>query len=131
MIEISYAESRRSPVAARCGILARAARWKRGMKKQLFYICEICQTVLDEHHCKAICPNCGRMFDCSDLPLVQANAVLGEDDALHARPGFENDFVPRAAPENDATLAPDEAGAADGAHEEEGRSPEAGVANLP
>ena len=49
------------------------------MSSELIYICEICQTVLDEHHCKAICPNCGRTMDCSDLPIIHAN---GEVDAV-------------------------------------------------
>ncbi|MCZ7649425.1 MAG: hypothetical protein M5U26_29905 [Planctomycetota bacterium] len=42
----------------------------------LIYLCEICGSVLDEHHCKAVCPNCGRMFDCSDLPALQANGEI-------------------------------------------------------
>ena len=46
------------------------------MSDELIYICEICQTVLDEHHCKAICPNCGRTMDCSDLPVIHANGAV-------------------------------------------------------
>ncbi len=42
-------------------------------KPNFLYICEICDTQLDEHHCKARCPNCGRMLDCSDLPILPAN----------------------------------------------------------
>lgn len=57
------------------------------MGEELIYICEICQTVLDEHHCKAVCPNCGRMFDCSDLPLMQANGRIDSHDHVIARPG--------------------------------------------
>lgn len=43
---------------------------------ELIFLCEVCGSVLDEHHCKAICPNCGRMFDCSDLPALQANGKI-------------------------------------------------------
>ena len=67
------------------------------MSEDLVYICEICQTVLDEHHCKAVCPNCGRMFDCSDLPIMQANGRVREDNhELELRPGAENDLLPKA-----------------------------------
>ena len=70
------------------------------MDDQLIYICEICQTVLQEHHCKAQCPNCGRMFDCSDLPLIPANGVIdGDDGAYVARPGSNPlDLLPQARP---------------------------------
>jgi hypothetical protein len=64
--------------------------------ERLIYICEICQTVLDEHHCKAVCPNCGRMFDCSDLPLIAANAMIDDDQNLVARPGADiSDMLPQ------------------------------------
>jgi hypothetical protein len=56
------------------------------MADDLIYICEICGTVLDEHHCKAVCPNCGRMFDCSDLPLIKANARI-HDGTIELRDG--------------------------------------------
>ena len=49
------------------------------MRRHLVYICEICGAVLDEHHCKAQCPNCGRMLDCSDLPIFQANGTINDD----------------------------------------------------
>ncbi|MEI6233765.1 MAG: hypothetical protein WCT04_11975 [Planctomycetota bacterium] len=39
----------------------------------LKFICEICGSELDGRLCKAICPNCGRMLDCSDLPGMPAN----------------------------------------------------------
>ena len=45
---------------------------------KLIYLCEICDTLLDEHNCKAICPNCGRMLDCSDLPFIQADGIYSE-----------------------------------------------------
>lgn len=44
------------------------------MDRNFRYICEICGTPLDERHCKARCPNCGRMMDCSDLPALPATA---------------------------------------------------------
>ncbi|HLX63954.1 MAG TPA: hypothetical protein VKX17_21965 [Planctomycetota bacterium] len=68
----------------------------------LVYICEICQTILQEHHCKAICPNCGRMFDCSDLPIMLANATIDEDTAeLTMRPGSDpRDWLPKGEPES-------------------------------
>jgi hypothetical protein len=28
--------------------------------------CELCGTVMYDHHCKIICPNCGYKRDCSD-----------------------------------------------------------------
>ncbi len=69
-------------------------------ESELVYICEICQTVLDAHHCKAICPNCGRMFDCSDLPLMAANASIdAQSGGLTLRPGSDpRDWLPRAEP---------------------------------
>ena len=30
------------------------------------YVCVICDTLLEEIHCKLNCPNCGAMRDCSD-----------------------------------------------------------------
>ena len=62
----------------------------------LLYVCEICQTLLEEHHCKAICPNCGRTFDCSDLPIMYANArVSSEDASILLRPGSSmSDWIP-------------------------------------
>jgi hypothetical protein len=71
-------------------------------KKELVFVCEICQTILDElHHCKAICPNCGRMFDCSDLPIMAANATADEQGVV-LRPGSDpRDWMPKreTAPE--------------------------------
>lgn len=66
------------------------------------YVCEICQTLLQELHCKAICPNCGRMFDCSDLPIMMANATVDANSAeLTMRPGSDpRDWLPKAAPES-------------------------------
>jgi uncharacterized Zn finger protein (UPF0148 family) len=63
----------------------------------LLYVCEICQTILHEHHCKAICPNCGRMFDCSDLPLMAANAQIDSTDAtISIRAGSDiRDWMPQ------------------------------------
>lgn len=70
----------------------------------LIYVCEICQTILEEHHCKAICPNCGRTFDCSDLPLMYANARMSNADcSIKLRPGSdERDWMPvmKAGSEN-------------------------------
>jgi hypothetical protein len=67
------------------------------MGEHLIYICEICQTVLDEHQCKAVCPNCGRMFDCSDLPLIQANGLVEDERELISRPGANlADMLPRS-----------------------------------
>lgn len=70
---------------------------------ELVYICEICQTILQEHHCKAICPNCGRMFDCSDLPLMAANASRADDSAtLTIRPGSDmRDWMPKVERDGD------------------------------
>lgn len=28
--------------------------------------CELCGTVMYDHHCKIVCPNCGYKRDCSD-----------------------------------------------------------------
>ena len=64
------------------------------VKKDILYICEICQTPLEEHNCKAICPNCGRMCDCSDLPVMQANASVDESGDITPRRGSERDFLP-------------------------------------
>ena len=58
------------------------------MSEDLVYVCEICQTELDEHHCKAVCPNCGRMFDCSDLPLIRANGKR-QDEKWIPTPGSD------------------------------------------
>ena len=30
------------------------------------HVCEICGTVMYDHHCKIICPTCGYKRDCSD-----------------------------------------------------------------
>ncbi len=54
----------------------------------LIFICEICSMVLIGHHGKAICPNCGRTMDCSDLSAMTANGAL-ESDYGEVR------FVPR------------------------------------
>jgi hypothetical protein len=77
------------------------------MENELIYICEICQTVLDEHHCKAVCPNCGRMFDCSDLPLIQANAKVENDHLVPRTASSMNDLLPKSAPEADPPAAAD------------------------
>ncbi len=83
------------------------------MEPRLIYICEICQTVLEEHHCKAQCPNCGRMFDCSDLPLIPANGAI-DDGEYVARPGA---LPPQSFPETKSgqkqTPGADEAKVAD------------------
>lgn len=95
--------------------MASAVRYA-SMSKKILYVCEICQTVLEEHHCKAICPNCGRTCDCSDLPVMQANAFYDEAGELHARKGSEQDFVPPAMEK---------------ARPEKTEAPEGGVDNLP
>jgi hypothetical protein len=68
--------------------------------RELVFVCEICQTILDAHHCKAICPNCGRMLDCSDLPAMAANGRFdAEHGGLVIRPGSDpRDWLPRAEP---------------------------------
>lgn len=81
---------------------------------ELVFICEICQTILEPHLCKAICPNCGRMLDCSDLPAMRANARFNpEDESMTISPGSDlRDWMPSAAaaseiqdePNSDATL---------------------------
>ena len=82
------------------------------MSNHLIYICEICGAVLEEHHCKAQCPNCGRMFDCSDLPLIQANGTVDDEQGeLTLRPGASPlEMLPRstvpAAPGNSADAPP-------------------------
>ena len=68
------------------------------MKEDLVYICEICQTVLSEHHCKAQCPNCGRMFDCSDLPLIHANGKISDDTFIPAPRSDPRFLLPQADP---------------------------------
>ena len=87
------------------------------MSEDLVYICEICQTVLEEHHCKAVCPNCGRMFDCSDLPLIQANAMIDHDRLIPRSGNSMTDALPLAA---EAEKTPQTPKPADG-----------NVANLP
>lgn len=77
------------------------------MNRNIFYVCEICQTVLEEHNCKAICPNCGRMCDCSDLPVMQANGSIDEDGEMKPRKGSERDFMPKQAPANETPPAPE------------------------
>ena len=74
----------------------------------LIYICEICQTILQEHHCKAVCPNCGRMFDCSDLPIMAANASVDSQDAsIHIRAGSDiRDWMPEMLPDTAAGEPP-------------------------
>jgi len=64
------------------------------VSRKIFYLCEICQNVMDEHNCKAICPNCGRMCDCSDLPVMQANGSVDEAGDVQPRRGGERDFLP-------------------------------------
>lgn len=71
---------------------------------ELVYVCEICQTILDAHNCKATCPNCGRMLDCSDLPFMGANARYDADHGgLTLRPGSDpRDWLPNTAPDQDS-----------------------------
>lgn len=57
----------------------------------LLYLCEICGMVLEEHHCKATCPNCGRMLDCSDLPAMPALGTIESEAG-------EDHFIPRTPP---------------------------------
>ena len=66
---------------------------------ELVFVCEICQTILEPHLCKAICPNCGRMLDCSDLPGMAANArFYPEDETTTISPGSDlRDWMPSAA----------------------------------
>lgn len=69
---------------------------------ELVFVCEICQTILDARLCKAICPNCGRMLDCSDLPAMPANGRFDADrGGLMLRPGSDpRDWLPRAIPDD-------------------------------
>ncbi len=68
-------------------------------ESELIYVCEICQTILDAHHCKAVCHNCGRMFDCSDLPFMAANASFDETRGVTLRPGSDpRDWLPTIQP---------------------------------
>ena len=65
--------------------------------KTLLYVCELCQTVLEERSGRVMCPNCGRTLDCTDLPMVRANATLDEECNLDPCPGSdERDFLPQA-----------------------------------
>ena len=58
---------------------------------ELLFICEICGAVLDQHPCRASCPNCGRTIDSSDLPgMMAAGAVESDGDEIR--------FVPRSIP---------------------------------
>ena len=95
------------------------------MENRLVYICEICQTVLEEHHCKAQCPNCGRMFDCSDLPLIPANGAVDDAEGeFILRPGANPlDLIPPAAAARKAG-APEPQPSADG-------EDDANIADLP
>ncbi len=65
---------------------------------ELIYICELCQTVLDDRGSKQVCPNCGRTFDCSDLPVVTANAELRDDNLVLAPKSDLRDLLPKAPP---------------------------------
>lgn len=31
------------------------------------YTCVLCGSLMEEHHCKVVCGNCGYFMDCSDL----------------------------------------------------------------
>jgi hypothetical protein len=72
------------------------------MNEELVYICEICQTVLEEYQCRAVCPNCGRVFDCTDLCLLPANAKISANGRrLITRPGSDpRDALPELVPDN-------------------------------
>jgi hypothetical protein len=59
------------------------------MTESLVYICEICQTPLEDHHCTSVCPNCGRTLDCTDLPFIAASAKRMDDERLVVRPGAD------------------------------------------
>ena len=85
----------------------------------LLYICEICGYELSEqHHCKAVCPNCGRMFDCSDLPIMRANARIHDDQTMELAPGHDvsellpatestgTPALPESDPLSDSTIMP-------------------------
>jgi hypothetical protein len=70
------------------------------MTENLVYICEICQVPLEERQSSNVCPNCGRTLDCSDLPLILAQAKLLEDDRLVLRPGSDpRDLLPPLRPD--------------------------------
>jgi hypothetical protein len=56
---------------------------------ELLFLCEICGMILEQHQCKATCPNCGRTLDCSDLSALTANG------AIEIRADGEARFVPR------------------------------------
>ena len=101
------------------------------MENRLVYICEICQTVLEEHHCKAQCPNCGRMFDCSDLPLIPANGAVDDAEGeFILRPGANPlDLIPPAAAAG-AGAAARKAGAPEPQPSADGED-DANIANLP
>lgn len=79
------------------------------MSEELVYICEICQTVLEEYQCRAVCPNCGRVFDCSDLCLLPANAKVDSNDhRVVARPGADpRDALPQLLPDSQPPPQPD------------------------
>ena len=79
------------------------------MERKLFYVCEICQTVLDERACEAVCPNCGRTLDCTDLAVLHANACVNDELEVVPCPGSDvRDFVPKAPPDGqpDVSAAP-------------------------
>ena len=76
------------------------------MNEVLVYVCEICQTVLDVRNGEAVCPNCGRTLDASDLAVVRANAVVTDDDGVVPCPGSDpRDFMPKA-PAPDQPVVP-------------------------
>jgi hypothetical protein len=65
--------------------------------KTLVYICELCQTVLEDRGGEEVCPNCGRTLDCTDLGVVRANATMDEQCNVEPVAGSDaRDFLPQA-----------------------------------
>jgi hypothetical protein len=58
-------ETEGPPAAGRGETLAHGSPYRRREVPDT-HTCECCGTVMYDHHCKIVCPNCGYKRDCSD-----------------------------------------------------------------
>ncbi|HEY3321666.1 MAG TPA: hypothetical protein VGP72_14445 [Planctomycetota bacterium] len=64
--------------------------------EQLVYVCEICQTIVEQRNCCAVCPNCGREFDATDLPVMPANVQIRGEHSVRVPISDPRDFLPKS-----------------------------------